>query len=103
MLTTLLHVALNYVFVIKFEWSIRGTAYAMDITQFISVIALILYTLSQKDLRESWFMPTRAVFKNLVPYFRLAAPSTLMICASWWGFNFQFLVASKISVTAAAV
>lgn len=48
-------------------------------------------------------MPTRAVFKNLVPYFRLAAPSTLMICASWWGFNFQFLVASKISVTAAAV
>lgn len=103
MLSTIMHVALNYVFVIMFDWSIRGTAYAMNITQLVSVIALILYVISQKDLRESWFMPTRAIFKNLVPYFRLAAPSTLMICASWWGFNFQFLVASKISVTAAAV
>ena len=46
MLTTLMHVALNYLFVIKFDWSVRGTAYAMDITQLVSVIALIFYVIS---------------------------------------------------------
>lgn len=46
MLTTIMHVALNYIFVIQFDWSIRGTAYAMNITQLVSVIALILYTIS---------------------------------------------------------
>lgn len=48
-------------------------------------------------------MPTSAVCKNVLPYIKLAAPSTVMICAAWWGFQFQFLVSSKISVTSAAV
>jgi MATE family multidrug resistance protein len=103
MVSTTLHVLLNYLFVVQFDLKVRGTAQAMSITQLISLIILCVYSYSRKDLRESWFMPTSAVCKNVIPYVKLAAPSTVMICAAWWGFQFQFLVSSKISVTAAAV
>ena len=88
MATTSLHVILNYLFVVKFGLQVRGTAQAMSITQFLSVIILCIYSFSKKDLRESWFWPTSAVCKNIIPYIKLAAPSTIMICAAWWGFQF---------------
>jgi MATE family multidrug resistance protein len=86
MVSTVLHVLLNYVFVVKLGLEVRGTAYAMSLTQFAGVIALCVYSYCQKDLRPSWFIPDRAVFSSLTPYVRLAAPSTVMICAAWWGF-----------------
>jgi len=44
MISTTLHIALNYLFVVQWDLKVRGTAYAMCISQLASLIILGIYS-----------------------------------------------------------
>jgi len=65
------HIFLCYYFVIVKDYGIAGTGYASSITNLITYVSLLVYTLTIKDLQEAIQLPDkRAIrFDGLVQYF----------------------------------
>jgi len=89
-----------YVLVIRLQMGIIGASVATVITYFINSIIVTVYCIMQKDLKESFFFPTRECFCDLWDYFRIGLPSSAMISLEWWSFEIQAILASYISVVA---
>jgi len=63
-------------------------------------LLVTVYCMLQKDLKESFFFPTKECFEDLWDYMRIGLPSSAMISLEWWSFEIQAILASYISVVA---
>jgi len=79
---------------------IMGASIGTVITYVANVIIVTVYCIMQKDLKESFFFPTRECFEDLWDYFRIGLPSSAMLSLEWWSFEVQAILASYISVVA---
>lgn len=52
--------------------------------------------------KESWTLPTKEAFQNLIPYLKLAIPSALVCIVEYMGFELLGIISSYISVDANA-
>ena len=89
-----------YVFVIQLKWGIIGASVGTIITYFMNSLLVTVYCMLQKDLKESFFFPTKECFEDLWDYMRIGLPSSAMISLEWWSFEIQAILASYISVVA---
>jgi multidrug resistance protein, MATE family len=66
----------------------------------MNMLIVTIYCMLQKDLKESFFFPTKECFEDLWDYMKIGLPSSAMISLEWWSFEIQAILASYISVVA---
>jgi Na+-driven multidrug efflux pump len=76
-----------YVLVIRLEWGIVGASIGTIITYGMNAVLVTVYCMMRKDLKESFFFPTRECFEDLWDYMRIGLPSSAMISLEWWSFE----------------
>jgi len=50
----------------------------------------------RKDLKESFFFPTKECYKNLWDYFKIGIPATAMFSLEFWSNEIQIILANLI-------
>lgn len=94
------HFGVLYVLVIRLQMGILGASIGTVITYFQNTVLVTVYCAMRKDLKESFFFPTRECFEDLWDYMKIGLPSSAMISLEWWSFEIQAILASYISVAA---
>ena len=84
LLSTTLHIAWCYLFIVKLDMGISGASLAICITYSSNFFALVLYT-TVLDIRERciWRINIEA-FQDWTSYLKLGLPGTLMIMLDLW-------------------
>ena len=85
-LTLPLHYFLCTIFVDKYDWGIKGTTLASNITMLLNLILITTYSSYDKDLEEAWFWPNKHSVEGLGSYFRMGVPATLMLAGEFLTF-----------------
>ena len=90
-----------YIFVVCLDMGITGTGVSNLITSVLGYLALVIYELSQPDLKEVIALPTRQAFaaSGIWEYVKLGAPSTAMICLDWWIWEFMIYFSGLFGVS----
>lgn len=96
--TTFLHLGWCYLFVAYLKMDIVGASIATSITYFLQFVMITVYCSKVKELKKSFFLPTKETFRDLGEYLNLAIPSTLMLVFDWWSFEILAILAGYISV-----
>ncbi|XP_027357361.1 protein DETOXIFICATION 16-like [Abrus precatorius] len=94
--TTLIHVLLSWLLVLKFELGIKGAAIAFCISNWINTVLLALYIKFSSSCKSTWTGFSRECFHNIPQFLRLAFPSTLMVCLEMWTFELMVLLSGAL-------
>ncbi|KAI5662743.1 hypothetical protein M9H77_22066 [Catharanthus roseus] len=84
---TLLHLPINYFFVIKFRLGVAGVAASAATSNAVVLITLVLYIWLSGLYKATWTEPTRECFTGWGPLIKLAAPSCVSVCLEWWWYE----------------
>jgi Na+-driven multidrug efflux pump len=95
---TALHFAWCYIFIIKYDMKGYGSGIAMSLTYIIEFITVIILANNVPRIKKVLFWPTKESFNDWAEYFAISVPATVMICASWWGYEFAVVAASYLGV-----
>jgi Na+-driven multidrug efflux pump len=71
----------------------------MTITYTIEFVTVLLLAHNVPRLRKALFWPTKESFDDWAEYFAVSVPATIMICASWWGFELVIVASSYLGVS----
>lgn len=85
-LTTLIHVVLSWVFIIKFGFGIGGAAITICISNWINVILLAFYVKLSSSCKNTWVALSMESLHNIPQFLRLAFPSAVMV---WYDMIFS--------------
>jgi multidrug resistance protein, MATE family len=102
--TSILHFLWCKILVNYFGLELIGAGIATFITYFLNFFLTTFYctTTSNREIRASFFMPTRASLRQMSTYLRVAIPSLTMLCLEWWSFEVLAFMAGRISLEATA-
>jgi MATE family multidrug resistance protein len=95
--TICLHPLWCYILIIVLDMGLKGAGLSIVISQTLNAIAGCFYIWYIKPNPESVFFPTRDSFKSIGSYLKVALPTTFLICAEWWAFEIQAIIAKWIS------
>ena len=86
-IATCMHLPFCLLFMNTFGLGIVGLAVASSCRDFILLVALMIYGNCKTEIRDTlqpfW---SRETFRGWGEYLKVSLPSTVMICAEWWGF-----------------
>ncbi|XP_038701296.1 protein DETOXIFICATION 53-like [Tripterygium wilfordii] len=83
-----LHLPINYLFVIHVKLGVKGVALAMACNTINLNIGLLIYVLASKESIKPWHGVTIAsIFQGWWPLLSLAVPSCLSVCLEWWWYE----------------
>ncbi|XP_027357360.1 protein DETOXIFICATION 16-like [Abrus precatorius] len=94
--TTLTHVLLCWLLVLKFKLGIKGAAIAFCISNWINTVLLALYIKFSASCKSTWTGFSRECLHNIPQFLRLAFPSTLMVWLEQWTFQLMVLLAGAL-------
>ncbi len=93
------HCIILYVLVDVMGYGIYGCSWGTVITYVINSFVVTVYCgYIRKDLKESFFFPTRECFDDLWDYFKIGLPSSAMISLEWWSFEIQAVMSSYLGI-----
>lgn len=93
------HVIILYILVEIYGYGIYGCSWGTVITYVINSLVVTVYCgYIRKDLKESFFFPTKECFVDLWDYFKIGLPSSAMISLEWWSFEIQAVMASYLGI-----
>jgi len=84
--TTLAHVLLSWLLVLKLRLGIKGAAIAFCISNWLNTVLLALYITLSSSCKTTWTGFSRKSLHNVPQFLRLAFPSTLMV---WYDIHFS--------------
>ncbi|KAG9443586.1 hypothetical protein H6P81_014926 [Aristolochia fimbriata] len=90
--SSLLHVPLNYLFVLALDMGIRGVSTAIVASNLLLVLLLTCYVYFSGLYEKTWIPITRDCFKEWGSYLALAVPSCISICLEWWWYEFMIVL-----------
>lgn len=95
MITSPINILLNYLLIHVFDFGFIGAPIATSVSYWLSFLLLCLYS---KYIRghEGWGGWTRACFKNMFTFLRLAFLGTIMVGTEWWAFEIVAIVAGRL-------
>ncbi|CAK8534226.1 unnamed protein product [Lathyrus sativus] len=96
-LTTLLHVVLSWVFIIKFGLGIQGAAITICISNWINVLLLVVYIKMSSSCKDTWVGLSMESLHNIPQFLKLAFPSAVMVCLESWTFEIMVLLSGALS------
>ncbi|KAF9625608.1 hypothetical protein IFM89_024381 [Coptis chinensis] len=91
-----IHTPLCWVLVHKSGLGAVGGALAIGISYWLNVIFLILYIYRSSSCKKTSVPLSRDVIKGIGEFWRLAVPSTIMICLEWWSFELLILLSGLL-------
>ena len=98
-IATCMHLPFCLLFMNAFGLGIVGLAVASSCRDFILLVALMIYGNCKTEIRDTlqpfW---SRETFRGWGEYLKVSLPSTVMICAEWWGFQVLTIVAGTMGV-----
>uniref|UniRef100_A0A3B4Y7N0 Multidrug and toxin extrusion protein n=1 Tax=Seriola lalandi dorsalis TaxID=1841481 RepID=A0A3B4Y7N0_SERLL len=92
-----LNVIINYIFLYPLEWGVAGSAAANAISQYLLALLLCGYICWRGLHKATWGGWSLDCLQEWGPFVKLAIPSMLMICLSWWIFEIGGFLAGVIS------
>lgn len=85
--TLALHIPLCWLLIYKLGIGFRGAAIASCMSNWLNVLFLICYVKFSPRCKKTWTTFSREAFNDLPNFFKLAIPSTIMICLEYWSFE----------------
>ncbi|KAL7240303.1 hypothetical protein ACSBR2_006041 [Camellia fascicularis] len=73
-----------------------GGALAIDISNWLNVIVLVLYMKYSSSCEKTRVPISMDVVRGVDEFFRFAIPSAVMICLQWWSFEFLILLSGLL-------
>ncbi|XP_028060179.1 protein DETOXIFICATION 12-like isoform X3 [Camellia sinensis] len=73
-----------------------GGALAIDISNWLNVIFLVLYMKYSSSCEKTRVPISMDVVRGVGEFFRFAIPSAVMICVQWWSFEFLILLSGLL-------
>ncbi|KAM8772232.1 multidrug and toxin extrusion protein 1-like isoform 1-T1 [Acanthopagrus schlegelii] len=92
-----LNVVINYIFLFPLELGVAGSAAANAISQYLLASLLYFYICWRGLHKATWGGWSLDCLQEWGLFVKLAIPSMLMICLSWWIFEIGGLLAGVIS------
>uniref|UniRef100_A0A3Q0RWM0 Multidrug and toxin extrusion protein n=1 Tax=Amphilophus citrinellus TaxID=61819 RepID=A0A3Q0RWM0_AMPCI len=89
--------AINYIFLYPLELGVAGSAASNAISQYLLALFLYVYICWRGLHRSTWGGWTLDCLQEWGLFIKLAIPSMLMICLSWWIFEIGGFLAGMIS------
>jgi MATE family multidrug resistance protein len=96
-ITLLLHIPLCWLLIFKLGVGYRGAAIATSASSWLNVIFLALYVKYSSSCKRTWTAFSREAFNDLPAFFKLALPSTIMICLEYWSFEGLVLLSGLLA------
>lgn len=96
LICTCLHVVWCYIFIIKYNMQVFGAGCAMALTCILMLTAVTVISHRVSRIKEALFFPTVESLYDWREYLAISIPATIMICASWWGFELQVFMSSYL-------
>ncbi|XP_071360685.1 multidrug and toxin extrusion protein 1-like isoform X2 [Trachinotus anak] len=92
-----LNAIINYIFLYPLEWGVAGSAAANAISQYLLALFLYVYIRWRGLHKATWGGWSLDCLQEWGLFVKLAIPSMLMICLSWWIFEIGGFLAGVIS------
>ena len=96
MCTSLLHIVWCHIFVSVLGWDIYGLAVASTLTEFILLSTTIMYAHCLRGIQDALFWPDATVWSGWKEYFSLGVPTTIMLCAEYWAWQFLAIISGAL-------
>jgi MATE family multidrug resistance protein len=91
--TICLHPLWCYIFIVVLDMGVKGAGISIIISQFLNALAGTIYIWVIKPCPESVFFFNRDSFKSIISYLKITLPTTFLLCAEWWGYEAQSIIA----------
>jgi MATE family multidrug resistance protein len=101
LITSPLNVGLNYLFVYTFKFHLIGAPIATGLSYWLSFLLLVLYSRFVAGSR-CWGGWTKASFRNLWTFARLAVLGFVHVGTEWWAFEIVALAAGRLGTISLA-
>lgn len=92
-----INVIINYIFLNPLEWGVVGSAAANTISQYLLALLLFFYIRWKGLHKATWGGWSLDSLQEWGPFVKLAIPSMIMICLSWWIFEIGGFLAGVIN------
>ncbi|KAF7817077.1 protein DETOXIFICATION 48-like [Senna tora] len=91
-LSVLLHVPLNFLFVVYFKMGISGVAIAMVFTNLNLFLFLSCFVYFSGVYKNSWVSPTMDCLRGWSSLLALSIPTCVSVCLEWWWYEFMIML-----------
>ncbi|XAR68382.1 hypothetical protein NMG60_11003483 [Bertholletia excelsa] len=95
-ITTLFHILVCWVLVIKSGLGIIGAALANSISYWLNVLLLALYVKFSSSCVKSWAGFSKEALNGIPTFLKLAIPSAGMVCLEMWSFEMMVLLSGLL-------
>ncbi|XP_068637246.1 protein DETOXIFICATION 16-like isoform X2 [Aristolochia californica] len=95
-ITTLLHILMCWLLVLKFGLGQKGAALANSISYWLNVLLLAFYVKFSNTCKESWNGLSKEAFTQSCVFLSLAIPSAVMVCLEYWSFELVVLLSGLL-------
>lgn len=95
-ITTLLHILVCWLLVVKTSLGIEGAAFANCISYWLNAILLVLYARFSSSCSETWAGFSKEALHNILNFLKLAVPSAVMVCLEMWSFEMMVLLSGLL-------
>ena len=75
---------------------VQGAGMAMTLTSFLMWLTVTIISYRIPRIQEALFFPTAESLHDWQEYFAISIPATIMICASWWGFELYVILSAYL-------
>ncbi|KAK3008656.1 hypothetical protein RJ639_014720 [Escallonia herrerae] len=94
--TTLLHILVCWILVLKSDLGSRGAALANSISYWVNVLLLAFYVKLSPSCAKTWTGLSKEALHNIMTFIRLAIPSAVMVCLEMWSFEMMVLLSGLL-------
>lgn len=101
--SVLLHVPLNFLFVVKLEMGVAGVAIAMVLTNLNLVVLLSSFVYFTSVHSDTWVPLTMDSLKGWSSLLSLAIPTCVSVCLEWWWYEFMIILCGLLANPRATV
>ena len=82
------------------DWDLYGIGQASTLTALTLNIFTMMYAHCLEDFKDAFFWPDATVWVGWKEYFSLGVPSTGILCAEYWAWEYLVIVSGYLGVLA---
>lgn len=99
LISLVLHPLWNYIFISVLDYDVIGAGISFTISKIIACVLAVAYFWIYNPLPEANFWINKNCFKwsGIKEYIKFSIGQALLLCAEWWGFEIQAIIAINIS------
>lgn len=102
--SVILHLPINYIFVIYLDMRVKGVALALAVNTINLNLGLIIYLFVSTTPLKPWHGTTAvSLFQGWRPLLAIAVPSCLSVCLEWWWYEIILFLCGLLSDPKASV